>query len=238
MKIIVCKDYAEVSAKATELFVAQINQKADSVIGLATGSTPLGLYAGMAQANAEGKVDFSKVQSFNLEEYYPIDETHDQSYRYFMNKNLFTKINIPMENTHVPNGRGDEKAGEVYDAMIEQAGGVDLQLLGVGHNGHIGFNEPDAALVAGTHITDLTKRTIEANARFFESENDVPKQAITMGMATIMKARSIVCLITGKDKNDVVKQLLTDKIDPMCPATFLKMHNNVTILCDEEAYNG
>ena len=238
MKIVVCKDYNDVSAKATDLFVAQINGKANSVIGLATGSTPLGLYAGMAKANKEGKVDFSKVQSFNLDEYYPIDETHDQSYRYFMNKNLFTQINIPMENTHVPNGRGTETAGAEYDAMIEAAGGIDLQLLGVGHNGHIGFNEPDSALVAGTHITGLTARTIEANARFFESEADVPRQAITMGMATILKSKAIVCLITGKDKHAVVEQLLTDKIDPMCPATFLKLHNNVTVLCDEEAYNG
>ncbi len=238
MNVIVCEDYNEVSQKATDLFVAQVNKKADSVIGLATGSTPLGLYDGMTKANEEGKVDFAKVKSFNLDEYYPIDETHHQSYRYFMNKNLFTRINISMENTHVPNGRGSETAGEEYDAMIEQAGGIDLQLLGVGHNGHIGFNEPDSALVAGTHITDLTPRTIEANARFFEREADVPRQAITMGMATILKSKAIVCLITGKDKHPVVEQLLNDKIDPTCPATFLKLHNDVTVLCDKEAYHG
>ncbi|MBR3844666.1 MAG: glucosamine-6-phosphate deaminase [Clostridia bacterium] len=238
MDFIICKDYAAVSAKATTLFVEQINRKADSVLGLATGSTPLGLYEGMAKANAEGQVDFSKVTTFNLDEYYPIEGTHHQSYRYFMNKNLFTRINIPMESTHVPNGQGDQNTGRDYDRMIQQAGGIDLQLLGVGHNGHIGFNEPDAALVAGTHITELTQRTIQANARFFETEEDVPKQAITMGMATILKAKAIVCLITGKDKHPVVERLLDDTIDPMCPATFLKLHDQVTILCDEEAYKG
>ena len=171
MKIIVCKDYAEVSAKATELFVAQINQKADSVIGLATGSTPLGLYAGMAQANAEGKVDFSKVQSFNLDEYYPIDETHDQSYRYFMNKNLFDRVNIDKNRTFVPNGLAADPAaeGEAYDNHIKELGGIDIQLLGIGLDGHIGFNEPDSFFTKETHLVKLHESTIEANSRFFAS---------------------------------------------------------------------
>ena len=239
-RIIVAKNPEEVGKLAADVFEDVLTRKPAGVIGLATGSTPLPLYRELIKREKEGKIDFSKVRSANLDEYKGLAPDHPQSYRKFMQDNLLDHISIEPENTIVPLGLAEDVQAmcEAYEAQIEQWGGVDLQLLGIGHDGHIGFNEPDAALVAGTHITDLTKRTIEANARFFESENDVPKQAITMGMATIMKARSIVCLITGKDKNDVVKQLLTDKIDPMCPATFLKMHNNVTILCDVEAYNG
>ena len=240
MKVIVCESYEDMSRRAAKIFAETIVEKPTCVLGFATGSTPLGMYNEFIRMHKEEGLDFSRATSFNLDEYYPISPDNDQSYRYFMEKNLFEHINIPASATHVPNGSAIDAEAEcaAYDKMIEDFGGIDIQVLGIGVNGHIAFNEPDDALVAATHVTTLTDSTVEANSRFFASENDVPKQAITMGMGTILKARAIVCLITGKDKNDVVKQLLTDKIDPMCPATFLKLHSNVTILCDEDAYNG
>ncbi len=240
MKIIVCNSYEEMSAVAGKLYVDLLTQKPDAVLGFATGSTPLGLYQFLAEQNKAGVIDFAKVTTFNLDEYYPMDPAHDQSYRYFMNKNLFDNINIDKANTFVPDGTAEdvEQVGIAYDKAIDAKGGIDLQLLGVGRNGHIGFNEPDTALVAGTHVTDLTDDTIDANARFFEKKEDVPTKAVTMGMGTIMKARQIVCIISGANKNDVIKALQNDLVTTDCPATFLKLHPNVTILCDKEAYEG
>ena len=240
MNIIVCNSYEEMSAAAGKLYVDLLQAKPNAVLGFATGSTPLGLYQLLAAQNKAGVIDFKDVTTFNLDEYYPMDPAHDQSYRYFMDKNLFNNINIDKANTFVPDGTAKDvdTVGAAYDAAIEAKGGIDLQLLGVGRNGHIGFNEPDAALVAGTHVTDLTDDTIDANARFFEKKEDVPTKAVTMGMGTIMKARAIVCIISGANKNAVIKALQNDTVTTDCPATFLKLHPNVTILCDKEAFEG
>lgn len=240
MEFVVCDTYEELSAAAGQRYIRQLQQKPDSVLGFATGSTPLGLYRFLAEQNRLGVIDFSRVTTFNLDEYYPMPPTHCQSYRYFMDRNLFDCINIDKANTFLPPGDTDrpEEAARQYDEQIRRRGGIDLQLLGVGHNGHIGFNEPDDALIAGTHVTGLTKRTIDANARFFSSREEVPTKAITMGMATILQARQIVCIISGKDKHSVVEQLKDQRITTACPATFLKLHSHVTVLCDREAYEG
>ncbi len=236
MEFVVCKNYDEMSAKAAEVFAEQIRNKPDTILGLATGSTPLGLYNNLANMN----LDFSKVKTYNLDEYYPISPDNDQSYRYFMNKNLFERINIDMANTHVPNGLAEDPHAEgvAYDKAIRQEGGIDLQLLGVGNNGHVGFNEPDEFLVAGTHLTGLTESTIKANSRFFQKESDVPTQALTMGMTSIMNAHRVVFLISGKNKHDVLKLMMEGKITTACPATLLLGHPNCIVFCDQEAYEG
>lgn len=236
MEFIVCKDYDEMSAKAAEVFAAQIKAEPCTILGLATGSTPLGLYGNLANMG----LDFSKVKTFNLDEYYPISPENDQSYRYFMNKNLFDRINIDKANTHVPNGLAEDPdaEGAAYDKAIKEAGGIDIQLLGVGNNGHVGFNEPDEFLIAGTHRTDLTQSTIKANSRFFEKESDVPTQALTMGMSSIMNARKVVFLISGKNKHDVLKLMMEGKITTACPATLLLGHPNCIVFCDKEAFEG
>lgn len=240
MKIKVFENYEKMSEEAAKIVASQVILKPDSVIGLATGSTPLGMYGRLAQLCESGYVDFSEAKTFNLDEYYPIDPKNDQSYRYFMNKNLFDKINIKKENTHVPDGQTDDPAafGKEYDKAICLAGGVDLQVLGIGRNGHIGFNEPGDVLYAGTHMTDLTADTIDANSRFFESADLVPKKAITMGMGTILKAKMILMLISGKNKHSALSQLLDDSIVTSNPATLIKTHENVVVLCDKDAYEG
>lgn len=240
MKVIICENYNEMSEKAALLVKEQIIGKADTILGLATGSTPVGMYTRLAEMCDKGELDFSKVRSFNLDEYYPISPENDQSYRYFMNKNLFTKINIPMENTRVPRGDAEDAAAECadYDKSIEAAGGIDLQILGIGRNGHIGFNEPDTFLYADTHVTGLTANTIEANSRFFESEDLVPKKAITMGMRAIMQAKKIVMLISGKEKHEVLMEMLSGKVKTENPATIASLHADITVVCDKEAYNG
>lgn len=240
MKIIVCKDYRAMSAKAAEIVAAQINEKADAVLGLATGSTPVGMYDALTEMNKKGELDFSKVRTVNLDEYYPISPENYQSYRYFMNLHLFDRINIDKANTHVPNGQAEDTTveGASYDKMIESLGGTDLQVLGIGRNGHIGFNEPGDFLVAGTHVTALTADTINANARFFASEADVPRHAITMGMATILHAKKILILINGKEKHNALVKMLKGDITTKCPASLLNLHADVTLVCDEDAYNG
>ena len=226
----------EVIKKAAQRYVKLLNEKPEAVLGLATGSTPLGLYAELAKLCAEGKLSFAKCTTFNLDEYIGLDGTHDQSYRYFMNKNLFEKVDIRMEATHVPSGavKSDEEA-EQYDAEIKAAGGIDLQLLGIGNNGHIGFNEPSGVFYKGTHVVDLTDSTIDANKRFFEHREDVPKQAITLGMGGIMSARKVIMLAFGKGKADAVRAMVNGEIDPKCPASILQLHRNVTVLLDREA---
>ena len=240
MKIKVFENYEKMSEEAAKIVASQVILKPDSVIGLATGSTPLGMYGRLAQLCESGYVDFSEAKTFNLDEYYPIDPKNDQSYRYFMNKNLFDKINIKKENTYVPNGQTDDPAafGKEYDKAICLACGFDLQVLGIGRNGHIGFNEPGDVLYAGTHMTDLTDDTIDANSRFFESADLVPKKAITMGMGTILKAKMILMLISGKNKHKALSQLLDDSIVTSNPATLIKTHKNVVVLCDKDAYEG
>ncbi|MBR2353585.1 MAG: glucosamine-6-phosphate deaminase [Clostridia bacterium] len=239
MKILVVKNYEEMSARAAEIFAAQIKSKPDSVLGLATGSTPEGLYGKLAEANARGEVDFAAVRTVNLDEYYPISPENDQSYRYFMNKQLFDRVNIDKANTMVPDGTAKDTDAfcQAYEEKIDAMGGIDMQLLGIGRNGHIGFNEPDGELIPFTHLTALTPSTIVANARFFASEADVPKHALTMGIQSVFKAKKVVMLASGKDKADAVKAMLNGNLNTRCPASLLRLHPDVTVICDEDAYS-
>ena len=209
MRIYVGEDYKGMSRKAANIISAQIILKPDSVMGLATGSTPIGIYDQLVKWYEKGDLDFSSVVSINLDEYKGLSGDNDQSYRYFMNKHLFDRINIKKENTYVPNGLepDSKKACQEYNDIIEKFGGIDMQLLGLGHNGHIGFNEPGEAFEKETHCVDLTKSTIEANKRFFEREEDVPKQAYTMGIKSIMQAKKIIIVVSGKDKADSEESL-------------------------------
>lgn len=240
MNVIICKTYEEVSERAADMIAKLVKSKPDCTLGLATGSTPVGMYRRLVEEYKAGKLDFSRVSSFNLDEYYPISRENDQSYYYFMNENLFDHVNIDRENINIPNGEAKDPEAEcrAYDEKLAAHGAVDIQVLGIGQNGHIGFNEPGRALFASTHITDLTESTIAANSRFFESEADVPRRALTMGMGSILSARSIILLANGRSKHDAVKALLDDVITTDIPATLLKVHPSVTLICDEEAYNG
>lgn len=237
MKIIVEKNYEEMSLRAAELFSELIKNKPDCVLGLATGGTPVEMYKNLIRMNKEGKVDFSKVKSINLDEYKGLSGNHDQSYRYFMNTNLFNHININKDNTFVPNGlaKDIEKECKNYDERIEQIGGIDIQLLGIGNNGHIGFNEPAEFLNTRTHLTQLTEGTIEANARFFDKIEEVPTEAITMGLGGIMKAKKIVLIASGEGKANIISKILEGKITTDIPATLLQVHPDVTIIVDKAA---
>lgn len=239
MKVIVCKNYDEVSVKAAEIFKEQINSKPDCVLGLATGSTPIGMYNCLVDMYNKKEVDFSRVTTFNLDEYYPITQDDEQSYHTFMNTNLFSKINVDPSRIHIPNGETSDPAAEcaAYEKALAEHGGVDLQILGIGRNGHIGFNEPGMHLNTKTHITALTADTIEANARFFESSSKVPTHALTMGISTIMSSKKIILLATGRSKHNAVKELLSTNITTDNPATMLKMHPDFTLICDSEAYS-
>ena len=236
MKIIVCDNYDEMSKAAAKIVAEQVKTNPNSVLGLATGSTPIGMYGELAEMNKRGEIDFKTIRTFNLDEYYPISADNDQSYRYFMNENLFSKINIDISNTHILNGLCEDTTAECenFEKLIEQNGGIDLQVLGIGQNGHIGFNEPSENLNSRTHLTDLTENTIQANSRFFDDISDVPTQALTMGMGTILKARKIILLAGGKNKHNAVASLLTSSISTEMPASMLKVHNDVTLICDRE----
>lgn len=240
MRVIVCENYKEMSEKAAETVYSQIILKPNCVLGLATGSTPLGMYQRLAKMCSLGCADFSNVTSFNLDEYYPIKKDDPQSYFTFMRENLFSKINIDLKNTHIPNGETDDPLSECenYEKMISESGGIDLQILGIGQNGHIGFNEPSASLNTKTHLTDLTENTINANSRFFNSPDEVPKQALTMGISTILGAKKIVILASGSNKRRVVQELLKDGINTSIPATLLKTHPDTVLICDRDAYSG
>lgn len=241
LKLIVCKNYEEMSEQGAKIIAEQLKSKPNSILGLATGSTPVGMYQCLQKMNKAGEISFKDVTSYNLDEYYPLAPTHDQSYRYFMNHNLFDHVDIDKSRTHVPNGLAKNPAeeGKAYDAAVAAEGGIDLQVLGLGQNGHIGFNEPEDELYAGTHLTDLTDNTIEANARFFASKDDVPTQAITMGLATIMQAKKILVLASGANKHAVVSKMVSDdRITTRVPCTVLKAHKDVILICDEAAYNG
>jgi len=234
MKKIVFESDVSLASFAADMVQKQIESKPDSILGLATGSTPLGLYKELIDRN----LDFSKITAFNLDEYYPLSADNDQSYHYFIQENLFSKINVKPENIHILDGETENPEQECvdFDKKIDAAGGIDLQILGIGRNGHIGFNEPDDSLIAGTHVTELTESTIEANARFFEKKEDVPTKALTMGIASILKAKTILLMANGKDKHEAISQLLTEKINTQFPATMLKVHPNVVLICDREAY--
>ena len=240
MKIILCKTYDEISKVAADEIAELMTKNPKCTLGLATGSTPIGLYKQLIERNKKGELDFSDVTTFNLDEYYPISPENDQSYKYFMNENLFNHINIKPENVNIPAGNADDAEAECerYEKKITEHGFVDIQVLGIGQNGHVGYNEPEDSLFASTHITGLTESTITANARFFESEADVPRKALTMGMGTILKAKKILLLANGKSKHEAIAAMLNDRITTSVPATLLKTHPDVTIICDEEAYYG
>ncbi|MCL2696974.1 MAG: glucosamine-6-phosphate deaminase [Oscillospiraceae bacterium] len=230
MNLIKVKNYEEMSRAAADLLLAQVREKPAGVLGLATGSSPMGLYKNMAESGA----DFSKVTTVNLDEYCGLSADNPQSYRYFMNENLFSRINISMDNTHVPDGMAanPDAEAERYEKLIEKLGGVDLQLLGMGHNGHIGFNEPDEEFVAETHRVYLAGQTIKANSRFFASPGEVPTSAITMGIRTIMQARKIIVIASGNDKTNILKKALYGAITPQVPASVLQLHQNLTVVTD------
>jgi glucosamine-6-phosphate deaminase len=237
MKVVKTKDYEDMSRKAANIIAAQVIMKPDCVLGLATGSSPIGTYKELIASYNNGDLDFSAVTSVNLDEYKGLDGSHDQSYRYFMNNNFFNHVNIRKECTFVPDGTEPDadKACGAYNETIEKVGGIDLQLLGLGHNGHIGFNEPTDEFVKLTHCVDLTESTIEANKRFFASADDVPKQAYTMGIQNIMLARKIVVVVSGADKADILKKVVEGPITPQVPASVLQLHPDVTIVADEAA---
>lgn len=237
MKFYRVKDYQEMSKKAASILSAQIISKPDSVLGLATGSTPEGTYEFLVKWYKEGILDFSQVQTMNLDEYRGIARDNDQSYYHFMKAHLFDHVNIEEENTHIPNGEAEDAKAvcREYEELIRSAGGVDLQLLGIGRNGHIGFNEPSDAFTEGCHCMTLAESTIEANKRFFEKAGDVPKQAYTMGIGTIMSAKKILLLVSGEDKAEALRQALEGPVTPKLPASILKFHPDVTIIADESA---
>lgn len=237
MRLMVTKNYEEMSKVAAKEMAEDIKKNPEIVLGLATGGTPVGMYKELIRMYNEGELDFSKVTSINLDEYVGLGGDHDQSYRYFMNTNLFNHINIDKNNTFVPNGLAENIEEEClnYDKRIQDMGGIDLQLLGLGANGHIGFNEPGEALSVGTHLTKLKESTIQANARFFASIDDVPREAITMGLGGIMKAKKIMVIASGEGKSEVVKAMMSGKITTEIPATMLQMHRDVLLIVDEEA---
>ena len=237
MKIIKTKDYDQMSRLAANIISAQVIIKPKCVLGLATGSTPIGTYKQLVEWYKKGDVDFSEVTTVNLDEYKGLSPENDQSYRYFMNTNLFDHVNIDKTRTFVPNGleADSEKACSDYNQIIQDCGGIDLQLLGLGNNGHIGFNEPSNAFEKETHCVALTQSTIDANARFFASMDEVPKEAYTMGIKTIMQAKKIVVVVNGAQKADIVKKAFFGPITPEVPASILQLHNDVTVVGDEAA---
>ena len=237
-RILVAATADEAGALAANEFEAVIAKKPAALIGLATGSTPLPLYRELIAREKAGKIDFSKVRSANLDEYKGLAPDHEQSYRKFMQDNLFDHISIKPENTIVPLGLAEdiEKMCEEYEEQIEAWGGVDCQLLGIGHDGHIGFNEPEDYFPTMTHEVQLTEMTIDANKRFFDSIDDVPRAAISMGIGTIMAAKKIVMIVTGADKRDILKKTFWGPVDPQVPASILQFHPDVTLICDKAAY--
>ena len=237
MRIYKTKDYEDMSRKAANVISAQVITKPDCVLGLATGSTPIGTYKQLIERYQNGDLDFSEVKSVNLDEYKGLPKDHDQSYYYFMYTNLFKDINIDLDNTNIPNGMepDSDKECDRYNKVIESMGGVDLQILGLGHNGHIGFNEPEEVFEKLTHCVDLTESTIEANKRFFASADDVPRQAYTMGIKTIMQAKKILLVVSGEDKAAMLRDALCGPITPQVPASILQLHNDVIVVADEAA---
>ena len=237
MRIYAAKDYKDMSRKAANLISAQVILKPDAVLGLATGSTPVGAYEQLRAWYEQGDLDFSAVHSVNLDEYKGLPRDNDQSYYYFMRENLFKHVNIPEGRSFLPDGTepDSEKACSRYNEIIHQVGGIDLQLLGLGQNGHIGFNEPDDHFSLETHCVDLTPSTIEANKRFFEKKEDVPRQAYTMGIKTIMQAKRVLLVASGKEKAQALRDAVYGPVTPALPASILQYHKNVYIVADEAA---
>lgn len=237
MKLIVTENYDELSKVAANEMAKIVKENPKAILGLATGGSPIGMYKELIRLNEVGEVDFSQTTTVNLDEYIGLSGEHPQSYRYFMNDNLFNHININKANTYVPNGlaKNIEEEGKNYDAKIAELGGTDIQLLGIGNNGHIAFNEPAESLTSGTHKTNLTQNTIEANARFFESKEEVPTTAITMGLGGIMKSKKILVIASGEGKAEAVKAMVNGKISTDMPASMLQMHRDVTVVVDKAA---
>ena len=230
-------NYEAMSRRAAHIIAAEIHRNPECVLGLATGSTPIGTYKNLVEWNQNGDITFQDVQTVNLDEYKGLAPDHDQSYRYFMDPNLFDHIDIDPRSTHVPSGLAEDAEQEcaLYDELVSALGYADLQLLGLGNNGHIGFNEPDDVFTKPTHVVDLTQSTIDANARFFESADAVPRQALTMGMGCIMGARKVLLVATGAGKADAVYSAFCGSVDPKCPASILQLHNDVILVADEAA---
>ncbi len=237
MRIYECADYAAMSRQAANIIASQVVLKPACVLGLATGSTPIGTYDRLTELNKSGDLSFAKVRTVNLDEYKGLGPDHDQSYRYFMDHNLFDRVDINKANTNVPNGLAGDAGAECarYDKLIRSMGGVDLQLLGLGRNGHIGFNEPDDVFTIGTHVVDLTESTIEANKRFFASAGDVPRQALTMGIGAIMSAWRVLVVASGEDKADAVAKAFCGPVDPRVPASILRLHQRCILVADRAA---
>ncbi|NQU73659.1 MAG: glucosamine-6-phosphate deaminase [Candidatus Omnitrophica bacterium] len=237
MKVIVCKSSDEMSKAAARIFAERIKKKPNIILGLATGGTPVKMYKELIRIHKEEGLDFSNVRSFNLDEYLGITSEHDQSYRYFMNTNLFDHININKANTHVLSGVAKDPAAEckAYEEAIKKAGGIDIQLLGIGGNGHIAFNEPGSAKDSRTRVVDLTKTTIEDNARFFKSANEVPKQALSMGNGTILEAKEIVLIADKTSKADAIAKSIEGSPTEQVPASLLQAHKNTTFVVDKDA---
>lgn len=237
MKILKTKDYLDMSRTAANIVSAQVILHGKSVLGLATGDTPKGMYKQLAEWNKRGDLDFSQINTVNLDEYIGLSRDHEQSYYRFMYDNLFSHINIQINNTSLPNGLAEdvEKECQNYEANINKLGGVDLQVLGLGHNGHIGFNEPDTVFKKNTHKVELSESTLNANSRFFNNINEMPKSAISMGMGTIMRAKKILLMCSGKEKAEILYKSLFGDIDPMIPASILQLHMDVTVVADMDA---
>ena len=237
MKVIICENYDELSLKAFEVIKELVTSKPDCVLGLATGSSPVGLYKNMIKDHKENGTSYKDVKSYNLDEYVGIDRNDPQSYYTFMKENLFDGIDIDPANTNVPDGTEPDAEKECarYEKLIESLGGADIQLLGLGHNGHIGFNEPDSSFAQVTHCVNLTESTIEANKRFFASADDVPRQAYTMGIGTIMKAKKILLIVNGEAKADIVAKAFFGPVTPEVPASILQLHPDVMIVADKAA---
>ncbi len=237
MRVIRAKDYHDASRKTANIISAQVILQPDSVLGLATGSTPIGTYQQLIRWYEKGDLDFSKTRTVNLDEYVGLGASNDQSYVAFMRKNFFDHININPQNTHLPNGLelNADKQCAAYDKLIRDLGGVDLQLLGIGHNGHIGFNEPSDEFIKGTHCVELTQNTIDANARFFENEDQVPRKAYTMGILDILMAKRVVMIVTGESKAQILKDAFCGPVTPRVPASIMQMHPDFTLIADEAA---
>ncbi len=237
MQIFCAEDYKGMCRKAANILSAQLIMKPTSVLGLATGSTPVGIYKQLIDWHNKGDLNFDQASSVNLDEYQGLAPDHPQSYRYFMDTNLFNHVDMNKERTHVPSGLAPDSAEECkrYNQVIRSMGGIDMQLLGMGHNGHIGFNEPGDAFELETHLVELAETTIEANTRFFEKREDVPTHAYTMGMKTIMSAQNILVVVSGEDKAEIVAKAFTGPVTPEIPGSLLQLHPNVTLVGDKAA---
>jgi len=237
MTIFIDNTYEEMSQRAADIFSDELTKNKNGVFGFATGSTPLGLYDELIKRYEANEISFEDIKSFNLDEYHPISQSNEQSYVYFMKNNLFNHIDIKEENIHIPNGECEDPILECerYEELINSMGGIDFQILGIGENGHIGFNEPGTSFESETNHTELTESTIEANSRFFENIDDVPKHALSMGMKTIMNTKKIILLATGKKKADIICESFLGEITPDVPASILQRHEDVTILLDNDA---